>query len=236
MRSRFTLWLIVAVCIAPVVLSYMFYYGVRPDERTNYGDLVQPQRNLAALPITPLVQPETESGFLDVLRVTEGSEPRATLDRLEDFRGRWLIIRVGPSNCGEDCQKALWIMRQVRLTTGRDRDRVERLWLVTDNTSPDQAVLTDYQGTWVLGVSPEAVQTAWSQRVHLPAQPSGQVSLQGVSSKTVSELESLNPLSAETSFWLVDPLGNLMMRFPQDPDPAKMKKDLIRLLKASRIG
>ena len=236
MRSRFTLWLIVAVCIAPVVLSYMFYYGVRPDERTNYGALVQPQRNLAALPITPLIKPETESGFLDVLRVTDGSEPRATLDRLEDFRGRWLIIRVGPSNCGEDCQKALWIMRQVRLTTGRDRDRVERLWLVTDNTSPDQTVLTDYQGTWVLGVSPEAVQTAWSQRVHLPAQPSGQVSLQGVSSNIVSELESLNPLSAETSFWLVDPLGNLMMRFPQDPDPAKMKKDLIRLLKASRIG
>jgi len=97
-------------------------------------------------------------------------------------------------------------------------------------------VLTDYQGTWVLGVSPEAVQTAWSQQVQLPAQLSGQVSLQGVSSKTVSELESLNPLSAETSFWLVDPLGNLMMRFPQDPDPAKMKKDLIRLLKASRIG
>jgi len=214
----------------------MFYYGVRPDERTNYGALVQPQRNLAALPIIPLIKPDTESGFLDVLRVTEGSEPRATLDRLEDFRGRWLIIRVGPSNCGEDCQKALWIMRQVRLTTGRDRDRVERLWLVTDNTSPDQAVLTDYQGTWVLGVSPEAVQTAWSQQVQLPAQPSGQVSLQGVSSKTVSELESLNPLSAETSFWLVDPLGNLMMRFPQDPDPAKMKKDLIRLLKASRIG
>jgi hypothetical protein len=34
----------------------------------------------------------------------------------------------------------------------------------------------------------------------------------------------------------VDPLGNLMMRFPKDPDPAKMKKDIIRLLKASRIG
>jgi len=127
-------------------------------------------------------------------------------------------------------------MRQVRLTTGRDRDRVERLWLVTDNTSPDQAALTDYEGTWVLGVSPEALQTAWSQQAQLPAQPIGQAGLQGVSSSTASELESLNPLGAETSFWLVDPLGNLMMRFPQDPDPAKMKKDLIRLLKASRIG
>ncbi|MEK9812988.1 MAG: cytochrome C oxidase subunit I [Bordetella sp.] len=208
MKSRLTLWLIVAVCIAPVLLSYMFYYGIRPDERTNYGELIQPQLDLTALPVNPLVKPQAESGFLDVLRATDSSEPRAILDRLEDFRGRWLIIRVGPSECGEDCKKALWVMRQVRLTTGRDRDRVERLWLVIDNSVPDQAALTDYEGTWVLGVTQEALQSAWNS----------------------------NPLGAETSFWLVDPLGNLMMRFPQDPDPAKMKKDLIRLLKASRIG
>jgi hypothetical protein len=36
--------------------------------------------------------------------------------------------------------------------------------------------------------------------------------------------------------YVVDPLGNLMMRFPRDPDPSKMLKDLQRLLKYSRIG
>lgn len=36
--------------------------------------------------------------------------------------------------------------------------------------------------------------------------------------------------------YLVDPLGNLMMRFPRDPDPSRMIKDLQRLLKASRVG
>lgn len=35
--------------------------------------------------------------------------------------------------------------------------------------------------------------------------------------------------------YLVDPLGNLMLRFPRDPDPSKMLKDLQRLLKVSRI-
>jgi hypothetical protein len=35
---------------------------------------------------------------------------------------------------------------------------------------------------------------------------------------------------------VIDPLGNLMMRFPQDPDPSRMVKDLQRLLKSSRIG
>lgn len=235
MRSRLTLWLIVAVCIAPVVLSYVYYYGVRPDDRTNYGDLIQPQRNLAALPVRPLVQPKSESGFLDVLRRVDPSESRATLDSLEDFRGRWLLVRVGPSACSQDCQKALWVMRQVRLTTGRDRDRVERLWLVVDDRTPDADALADYEGTWALGVSAEALQATWQQPATL-ATPSGQAAAGTPSQSLPTALSTMDPLSQETSFWLVDPLGNLMMRFPQDPDPAKMKKDLIRLLKASRIG
>ena len=36
--------------------------------------------------------------------------------------------------------------------------------------------------------------------------------------------------------YLIDPLGNLMLRFPPDPDPSKMLKDLQRLLRFSRIG
>jgi hypothetical protein len=36
--------------------------------------------------------------------------------------------------------------------------------------------------------------------------------------------------------YLVDPLGNLMLRFPRDPDPSRMLKDLQRLLKYSQVG
>jgi cytochrome oxidase Cu insertion factor (SCO1/SenC/PrrC family) len=36
--------------------------------------------------------------------------------------------------------------------------------------------------------------------------------------------------------YLVDPHGNLMMRYPTDPDPSRLIKDLERLLKVSRIG
>lgn len=36
--------------------------------------------------------------------------------------------------------------------------------------------------------------------------------------------------------YLVDPLGNLMMRFPRDPDPSAMLKDLKRLLRLSQVG
>ena len=36
--------------------------------------------------------------------------------------------------------------------------------------------------------------------------------------------------------YVIDPLGNLMMRFPRDPDPSKILKDLQRLLRLSQIG
>jgi hypothetical protein len=36
--------------------------------------------------------------------------------------------------------------------------------------------------------------------------------------------------------YLVDPLGNLMLQFPRDPDPSKMLKDLQRLMKYSQVG
>lgn len=44
------------------------------------------------------------------------------------------------------------------------------------------------------------------------------------------------PGDAVDHIYLVDPLGNLMMRFPKDPDPSKMLKDLQRLLKYSKVG
>ena len=36
--------------------------------------------------------------------------------------------------------------------------------------------------------------------------------------------------------YLIDPLGNLMLRFPADPSPSKMIKDLERLLRYSGFG
>ncbi|MBV8030561.1 MAG: hypothetical protein JO035_03525 [Betaproteobacteria bacterium] len=44
------------------------------------------------------------------------------------------------------------------------------------------------------------------------------------------------PGVVEEHIYLVDPLGNVMMRWPAEPDPAKMIKDLQRLLKYSRFG
>lgn len=44
------------------------------------------------------------------------------------------------------------------------------------------------------------------------------------------------PGTPSEHIYLVDPLGNLVLRFPKDPDPSKMLKDMQRLLRYSRIG
>lgn len=36
--------------------------------------------------------------------------------------------------------------------------------------------------------------------------------------------------------YLIDPLGNLVLRYPDDPDPGRIVKDLKRLLSVSQIG
>ena len=100
-------------------------------------------------------------------------------------------------------------MRQVRLTTGKHRDRVQRLWLVTDDASPAADLLKQHAGMVTARVAPETAGSLFE-----PA--AGQ--------------------QAVDHIFLIDPLGNLMMRFPAQTDPSKMKKDINKLLKASRIG
>ena len=217
--QRLTLWLVVAVCVAPVLASYFLYYGVRPEGRTNYGELLSPQITVSALPTRVVVRPQAESGFLDILAALPAEDPRRALASMADFRGRWLLVRVGSSDCDAACEKQLWLMRQLRLTTGRDRDRVERLWLVSDTGAPSAQTLADYAGTWVVATTPELL-SSWP----LEQSAATQGSAAGAAASATSHL------------WLIDPLGNLMMRFPTDPDPAKMKKDLLKLLKASRVG
>lgn len=197
--SRRTLYLVIAVCLAPVVLSYFMYYGVRPEGRTNHGELLSPQKAVTAIKTDLLVKPSQESGLLDVIKAWPKDDPRQSFGQLGDFRGRWLMVWVGPAECDADCREQLWQMRQVRLTTGRERDRVERLWLVTDGGQP---ILRDEeQGLWVVRIQPDQLGAWQPNQVHL-----------------------------------VDPLGNLMMRFPLKADPQGMKKDLMKLLKASRVG
>lgn len=125
---------------------------------------------------------------------------------IAELRGRWVMLQVDSSGCSEPCRRKLYQMRQVRLTQGREIGRIERVWLVRDDGPVEPALLRDYAGTHI-------VRAGSAMLSALPAQH-----------------------DAADHIYLIDPLGNLMLRFPKDADPTLMKKDLGRLLKVSNAG
>lgn len=127
--------------------------------------------------------------------------------RFADLRGKWILVQFDSGTCAEYCERKLYFMRQVRKALGKDMSRVERVWLVTDARVPAPILLQAIEGT-------RLARTAGSRiAVEFPAES-----------------------AAADHVYLVDPHGNLMMRFPRDPDPSRMLKDLQRLMKVSGIG
>jgi len=183
-----TLYLLIALCVAPVAASYTLYYAFPPAGRTNYGDLIVPQRPTPALTL----RLQNDSVF--------------DLGRL---RGNWLMVKVDGGGCDAACRKQLWHLRQLRTMQGKDADRIERVFLITDAAPLDAALLREYDGTHFVRASR-------------------------------AELERFLPAAEGTRLedhvFLIDPIGNLMLRWPKDADPSRMKKDLSKLLKASQIG
>jgi cytochrome oxidase Cu insertion factor (SCO1/SenC/PrrC family) len=184
-RSTRTLWLLLAVCVAPIVASYAAFYFWRPAATVNYGELLPPQR-LAEAP----------------LALTDG-KPFA----FERLRGKWLLVSVDRAACDAWCGEKLVWMRQLRLTQGKEMDRVERVWLLTDGGTPAGAPPVSLDGLWIVRGAGSPV------LVQFPA-------------------EGL----AADYLYVVDPLGNVMMRYPRGADPNRIKKDLLRLLKVSQVG
>lgn len=186
-RARLKLLALLLVLATPILASYYTYYVVRPAGRTNYGTLLE-QHPVDAL------------GGIAVVGNTR---------TLGELRGRWVMLVVAPSACDAGCRDRLYQVRQVRLTTGRNRDRIERVWLLPDAGTPDPQLLAEHEGLLVLRVSAQAIAAS------LPA----------TATSTVSD-----------HIWLIDPLAHLMMRFPRDADPNRIRKDVAKVLRASRIG
>jgi hypothetical protein len=186
--GRWKMLAVLAVCAAPVVASYFTYFVIRPQARTNYSTLIQPTRSIPpALPLATLDgQPVSPSSL----------------------KGQWLLVVVGPGRCEGACERRLYLQRQLREMTGRDSDRIDKVWLVVDDQPIPEALRQALQQppTTVLRSSRTAV-AAWLQ----PGE--GHV--------------------LEDHVYLVDPMGEWMMRAPVNPDPAKFKRDLDKLLRAS---
>lgn len=129
------------------------------------------------------------------------------------LRGHWVLAYVGAGReCDTACQTALYDLRQVRLALGKDRTRVKTVFLLAD--------------------APVAERRRWLATEHAAM-------IVGVADSTVrAELAGafLTPGAAGEWIYLLDPLGNLLMRYPAAVEPRGMLEDLQRLLRLSKIG
>ena len=183
--NRLKLVAIGVLAALPVIASYVLYWLWTPEQHVNYGTLLTPQP-LAEIPLRTL---EGETFVLDKLR------------------GHWILLVTDGGKCGPRCQEKLWKVRQVRQAQGKDLNRIERVWLIDDEQTPDVETLQAHPGLSIARGSDKAIAAA------LPAQQ-----------------------SSRDHVYLVDPLGNLMLRFPRDAEPKRMIRDLARLLKYARSG
>jgi hypothetical protein len=184
-NGRRKMLLIALLCAAPVVAAWLAYYVWPPHKQTNYGDL---------LPVRPL--PESR------LELLEGKP-----FRFASLKGKWVMVSIDSGDCNAACQNKLLIMRQLRLMQNADMDRVERVFLISDELPLTTMLIREFDGTHMARVRDAKFADYF---------PAGD--------------------SPEKHVYLVDPYGNLMLRFPADPDPARMKKDLQQLLKAQGAG
>ena len=141
-RARWKLLLLLLVCVSPVVASYFTYYVVRPEGRRNFGTLVQPQRPMPDLATTT---PQGHSGSL------------------RSLRDQWLLVSVAPARCDERCQNHLYLQRQMRESLGKEKDRLDWVWLVTDGAPLPKALEPGLQQATVLRVDAAAVAGARSR-------------------------------------------------------------------------
>ena len=122
--------------------------------------------------------------------------------------GHWVLLYANDGPCDDGCKYALYTLRQSRLMLGREMDRLVRVFLHGDSP-PD---------------------TVWLADEH-----KGLVTLQDDALQAL--LQSKQPADlAGGGYFLVDPLGNLILYFRPDIDPQAMIDDIKHLLELSRIG
>jgi cytochrome oxidase Cu insertion factor (SCO1/SenC/PrrC family) len=126
---------------------------------------------------------------------------------LAELRGRWVLLVVSGPDCSDACRRALQATRVARTIQGREQDRVARAWLQPAAAPPPPAELLAGNPGLV------AARAAPGELARLPIDSGGAAGI-----------------------LLLDPRGNLVLRYGDDPDIRRLAKDLERLLRASQIG
>jgi hypothetical protein len=187
-RGRWMMLFVVLLCAAPVIASYFTFYVIQPRGDA-YGELIHPAQPMPA---------ELRLQRLDGQAVSAAS-----------LQQQWLLVVVDGGSCVASCEQHLYLQRQLREMLGRERDKLDKLWLVVDDAPIDAKLRTSLEATPAMTVLRADAQqlSAWLQ----PA--AGQ--------------------SITSHLYLIDPLGRWMWRSPVKPEPQRLKADINKLLRAA---
>jgi hypothetical protein len=127
----------------------------------------------------------------------------------EALRGKWALVYLGAGPCEDACRHALLVMRQTRLSLNNEMERVNRVLLAGGGCCDAAFINREHPGLRVLDAGSTPAKAVWRE---------------------FPEADLAN------SLFLVDPLGNLVMRHDARSDPKGLLRDLKKLLKLSHIG
>ena len=134
---------------------------------------------------------------------------------LNTLKGKWLLATADGAACPDACARKLFILRNSHASQGKNVERLARIWFITDDAPVPEKVLEAYKGTNMVRVN--------------PAQLAMYLTTMGVQARSPAE-------ALAEPMWIIDPNGNLILQYPRDAEPEKVRKDISKLVYNSRIG
>jgi cytochrome oxidase Cu insertion factor (SCO1/SenC/PrrC family) len=190
--NRKLLLVVLFLFVLPALASFALYFTEwRPSSGVNYGELIVP------------------------VRLIEDRSMQDIDDKVVNFaalKGKWTMVYFDSAECDDACISQFYFMRQTHASQGKNVDRMQRLFVLTDTNSVTKLKpkLSEY-ADMLVWKSDKAATVKLMQEFGLDAQPTPNM----------------------RSIYLLDPQGNLMMRYAPGAQPAGVRKDLERLLKYS---
>lgn len=124
--------------------------------------------------------------------------------------GKWSLVYAGHGACDENCRRSLVFARQTRLSLNKDMMRMNRVFLATADCCDRGYLTSEHEGLEVVDAAADPALAA--------------------------VVAALPATEREHSLFIVDPLGNLVMRYDTRMEPRGLLEDLKKLLKLSHIG
>ena len=126
---------------------------------------------------------------------------------LSTLRGKWIMLSVDSADRDEACDQKLFLMRQTRISMTKEMNRIERVLLLRGDAKATAELAKKYPGMHILSGANDSLLNTF------PGAP-----------------------NAADHIYLVDPVGQVMMRYVKNPDATGIRRDLTRLLSVSQVG